>query len=226
MITSLTIQEMAGYTSRQLNNFFPDKDTVDLKQYTQCVQLAHDRLEYCYKHVSLKHYFNGTEVVFNHLFSDQYVMYVWYLANTIWKETGNKALCNKLYYLNKSLHGLDCMFDTNLPDIFLIFHGVGTMLGKASYDDFFVVLHGCTIGSHNNVYPTMGKGVSLTANSSVIGNCNVGNRVSLSVKSAVFETDIPSDTTVLIDRETGKTVFKNARKNYAQQFFNVDLSSL
>ena len=194
MITSLNKSDLREYISRQLNYFYPDNDIIDLKNYERAITLALDRLEYCYKPCTLKHYNNGENTFFNHLYSDHYVMYLWFLANTIWKESSDKTTCNKLYYLNKSLNGLDCMYDTNLPDIFLIFHGVGTMLGKASYSDYFVVLQGCTVGMSNGKYPSIGKGVSLTAHSSLIGNCKVGDNVTISSYTNIIDKDIPTGT--------------------------------
>lgn len=222
MVTSLSKHELIDYTSRQLNHFFPDNNTVRLNEYKNAVGTALDRLEFCFKHCTLKHYFNGEEVLFNHLFSDHYVMYVWYLANSLWRDNAPGDICNKLYYLNKTLHGLDCNYNTALPDIFLLFHCSGTMLGKATYSDFFVALQGCTIGSQKGVYPVMDKGVSLTAHSSIIGNCKVGKNVSLSAYTNVFETDIP-DKTVVYKDQSGAVVFKSAKTSYAQTFFNVPI---
>jgi serine O-acetyltransferase len=222
MITSLSFSELIDYTSRQLNHFFPDKETIDLNEYKNCVQLSLDRLDYCYKKVSLKHYFNGTDTLFNHLYSDQYVMYLWYLANSIWKETQDKSICNKLYYLNKSLHGLDCMYDTKLPDIFLIFHGVGTMLGKATYSDFFVVLQGCTVGMNRGKYPVMGKGVALTAHSSLIGNCTTGDLITVSSYTNVLDEDIATGT-VIFKTNDGSIQKKASINSYAQTFFNCPI---
>ena len=139
MITSLPRQALQEYTSRQLNYFFPDNNIVDLNNSTAAFSNALDRIEHCFSYCTLKQYNNGTNTLLNHLYSDHYMLYIWFLANTIWKENGDPSLCNKLYYLNKALHGLDCMYDTKLPAIFLIFHGAGTMLGKAAYDDFLIV---------------------------------------------------------------------------------------
>jgi serine O-acetyltransferase len=220
MKTSLSIDELADYTSRQLNYFFPDKDTVNLMEYSDCIKLSLDKIENCYKQVTLKNYYNGSEVIFNHLHSDHYVMYIWYLANTIWKEKQHKNICNKLYYLNKSLHSLDCMFDTNLPDIFLIFHGSGTMLGKATYSDYFVVLQGCTVGMNKGKYPVMQKGVALTAHSALIGDCNVGELVTVSSYTCIIDKNIEANH-VVFKNEEGGTVYKKTSNSYAQSFFNI-----
>jgi serine O-acetyltransferase len=222
METSLTIDELIEYTSRQLNHFFPDRNPVNLVHSKENIKLALDRLEHCYKKVSLKHYFNNSQAKFNHLYSDHYVMYLWYLSNTIWKETADKNICDKLYYLNKTLHALDCMYDTNLPDIFLIFHGAGTMLGKASYNDYFVVLQGCTVGMNRGHYPIMQKGVSLTAHSSLIGNCNVGNLVTIASNTSIIDKNI-NDNTVVFKNEDGRTEYKETANSYAQSFFNIPI---
>ncbi|GAA4728105.1 serine acetyltransferase [Flavisolibacter ginsenosidimutans] len=222
MRTSLTKAELTRYTTAQLNHLFPDNKLVDLNGHVALVTEALDRLEFCFKHCTLKHYFNGEEVIFNHLHSDHYVMYLWYLANSLWRKEANANLCNKLYYLNKTLHGLDCMYNTQMPDIFLLFHCSGTMLGKATYADFFVALQGVTVGSQKGVYPVMDKGVSLTAHSSLIGNCKIGKNVSVSAYTNIFETDIANNT-VAYRSKTGEVIFKPSATSYAQTFFNVPI---
>ncbi|RZK74702.1 MAG: serine acetyltransferase [Pedobacter sp.] len=226
MITSLNLKDLAGYVSRQVNNIFPDNDTVNFLEETHLINDALQRLEYCFKRVSLKHYFNGSEVIFNHLFSDHYVMFLWFLSNSVYKEKGKCSLANKIYYLNKTLHGLDCMYDTEMPSIFLLFHSSGTMLGKASYGEYFIALHGCTVGSHKGQYPVLGKGVSLTANSSVIGNCVIGNRCTISTRTTLFSKNLPADTTAFINFDSGKLELRQTQQCYAQQFFNVDLKNI
>jgi serine O-acetyltransferase len=223
MILSLSTEALCRYVSSQLNSIFPDGNSVRLSDEIDVVEESIKRLEFCFKHVALKHYFNGADAVFNHLFSDHYVMFLWYLSNTVYIRKGKCDLANKLYYLNKSLHGLDCMFDTNMPDIFLLFHSSGTMLGKASYSDYFVALQGCTVGSQNGLYPVFGKGVSLTANSSVIGKCLIGNRCTVSTRTTIFQKDIVDDSTAFLNFETGQLQIKPSQLCYAQQFFNVDL---
>jgi serine O-acetyltransferase len=223
MITSISIPVLCRYTTAQLNVFFPDEDIVDLMSEEKLVSEALRRIEYCFKHVNLKHYFNGNEVIFNHLFSDHYVMFLWFLSNVVYLKKGNCSLANKLYYLNKALHGLDCMYDTRLPNIFLFFHSSGTVLGKAKYNDFFVVLHGCTVGLQDEKYPVFSKGVSITANSSVIGDCLIGNRCTVSTRTTIFQRNIQDDHTAFINCDTGLLQIKRTKECYAQRFFNIDL---
>ncbi|WCT10609.1 hypothetical protein [Mucilaginibacter jinjuensis] len=221
MKISLGEDDLISYISNQLDCFFPDNKPVKAG-VKQSINMAIARLEYCFKHVSYKTYCDEDNTYYNHLRSDHNISLLWFLANSVWRETGNDNLASKLYYLNKALHGFDCMYDTKLPDIFLIFHGVGTMLGKATYSDFFVALQGCTVGSNKGNYPVIGKGVSLTANSSIIGNSSIGDRVNIGTRAIVFEKNITSDTSVFINA-AGAIEDKKSSTPYAQQCFNVDL---
>ncbi|MDB5115740.1 MAG: serine acetyltransferase [Mucilaginibacter sp.] len=225
MNLSIPKSELCEYVAKQLNSFFPDKFIIK-NEINNVIDLTLDRLDFCFSEVSNNRY-NGIDgTIFNHLYADHYVMFLWFLSNTINKELNNLNIASKLYYLNKSLHGVDCMFDTKMPNIFLIFHGVGTMLGKAEYNDYFVVLQGCTIGSHRGKYPIFGKGVALTANSSVIGDCRLGDRVTVSTRTTLFKKEINNDNTAFVNFETGQLQIKASKECYAQQFFNIDLNTV
>jgi serine O-acetyltransferase len=144
-------------------------------------------------------------------------MFIWFLSNTVYKEYGINNLTNKLYYLNKTLHGFDCMADTNLPDIFLVQHGVGTMLGKAVYNNYFVVYQGCTVGANKGKYPIINQGVTLAANSSVIGACIVNKGTTISTRSLLFEKNT----------EENSIIYPNSTKiskiPFSQNFFNANV---
>jgi len=223
MILSLDKTELQLYVASQLNNFFPDKHVVRPAVFDNVIDTAIDRVNYCFQQVLFTRYNKDGETRLNHLYADQYMMFVWFLANTIWKDREDDRVANKLYYLNKTLHALDCMYDTGLPDIFLVFHGAGTMLGKASYSDYFVALQGCTIGSHKGKYPVMGKGVALASHTSIIGDCQVGSRVTLSTNTSVFQSDIPSNSLVYRDAVSGGISIKPTTNSYAQSFFNITI---
>lgn len=226
MNLSLSKDELCSYYSRQLNNFFPDSSIVAKEDISRVIDTSLDRLNHCFKHVAFKRYCNDAGTVYNHLYADHNIVFNWFLSNTAYKISENQILSSKLYYLNKVMHSFDCMYDTALPDIFLIFHGAGTMLGKAAYDDFFVSLQGCTVGSHKGAYPKFGKGVALAANSSVIGDCVIEDRVSISTRTSVFSKNIPSDTTIFVNWDSGKIEMKPTMECYAQQFFTTDLKAV
>ena len=226
MNLSISKNELCSYYARQLNNFFPDSSNILPEDINKIVDVALDKLNYCFKHVAFSRYFANDQTIYNHLYSDHNIVFTWFLANAAYKISENAILSSKLYYLNKVLHAFDCMYNTDLPDIFLVFHGAGTVLGKAVYDNYFVALHGCTIGSHKGKYPVIGKGVALTAHSAIIGDCTIGNNVSVSIYTSVFQKNIPDNTSVFMNRENGKIEMQTSSEPYAQQFFNVNLNSI
>lgn len=219
MILSQTQEELVVYLCRQLNHLFPDKDEVKPVHLLESVATALGRLNYCFSQVSNYRYHNGTQPIYNHLYSDHNIVFYWFLANTVWVQAKNDQLASKLYYLNKVMHGFDCMFDTAMPDIFLVFHGVGTMLGKAIYNDYFVAMQGCTVGSNKGHYPVFGKGVSLTANSSVIGNCKIGDKCNISTGTLVFDKNMGANETAFVNPANGLVETRLSRASYAEQFF-------
>jgi len=122
----ISSSDLASFTSAQLNAFFPDGQSVVSADLRPCVDVALQRLEYSFQHYA------GGPIAIDVLHSDRYCMYVYLLSNTVYKDAGNTRLAGKLFYLNKALHAFNCMYDAELPAIFLLIHVVGTVLGKAS----------------------------------------------------------------------------------------------
>jgi serine O-acetyltransferase len=193
----LNTAEVAAYTAAQLNSFFPDGRPVDPVDLARFVAPALERVEYCFRHVAYRSYCEDGRAKFDPLHSDQYCAYLYFVANTVYRHEGDPVLATKLYYLNKALHAFNCMYDTALPDVFLVAHAVGTVLGKAAYSNYLVVLHNCTVGSLSGRYPTLGERLILCAGSSVIGDCRVGDNVMLAPGCTVIRQDVPSDTLVV-----------------------------
>ena len=223
MNTSLSKSELSNYLIRQLNTIFPDLNKIESTQIISSVDKSLQKLDNCLSKAALKRYKLNDVPYFNHLFSDTYMLFLCYLANSVWEQTKDSMLSSKVYYLNKILHSFDCMYDTELPEIFLIIHGTGTMMGKAKYGNYFIIYQGCTIGASNGIYPVIGNGVSVTANSSIIGKSNIGNMSTISTRTTIFQKDIDDNHTAFIDFETGILKTKPSKTCYAQQFFNVDL---
>ncbi len=200
MITNLDSQLLKSYVCHQLNNIFPDSNLehnlsmLDPKY----MRIALERLERCFSAIKLKYYHQEGTAYFDHLNSDHYAMFLYLLANTVYKNHGPKELCTKLFYLNKVLHGVDAFYSINLPEIFLFVHPVGTILGNAVYDDYFIVYQNCTIGANQQgIYPVFSKGTVLYSKASVIGNCVIGSNVVFGANSLLIDTNIESNKLVV-----------------------------
>ncbi|WP_127532088.1 LbetaH domain-containing protein [Paenibacillus kobensis] len=222
MELSLSVQEFREYVSRQLNHFFPDKYMVQLNDNSAAFDLALERTEYCLKDVTLQTYFKDGNLYLNHLYSDQYAVFLWFLSNSIWSRTEDLAIANKLFYLNKSLHGFSCLYDTKLPSIFLLLHTVGTVLGKAEYGDYLVAGQGSTVGAQNGKYPILGRGVAVLPHSSIIGDCVIGDKVSVGINASVYQKNIENNT-VVYRSEDGSIGYKYKEQCWAQRWYNVQI---
>ncbi|HAK74137.1 MAG TPA: hypothetical protein DCP36_12185 [Sporomusaceae bacterium] len=220
MHLSLPLEDFKTYVSQQLNNLFPDNLKVDKGCISLAFDLAIQRTEFCFKYVNIKSYSHDNKTYLNHLHSDQYAVFLWFLSNTVWEKTSDERLASKLFYMNKVLNGLNCMYDTELPRIFLLLHVVGTVLGRAKYSDFFVAAQGCTVGAQNGVYPSIGKAVAMLPHSSIIGECVIGDRVSVGINAKITKQDIASDKIVYVDCN-GNSVCRKANRPWAETVFNI-----
>ena len=112
---------------------------------------------------------------------DQYAIFLYYLANTAFREQPGHPIADKAYALNKALHALDAFYEVELPDVFAVQHPVGTVLGRASYSDYFICYHNCTVGANlDNDYPSFGRGIVMYGGSRVIGKTAVGDNTFVS----------------------------------------------
>jgi serine O-acetyltransferase len=171
---------------------------VDSRRVVPCVKTAFERFEHCAKHIALPGFQRDGSVYFNHLHGDQSAMLLYLCANAAWR-VGDEDLAQAFFLVNKARNGLVCMYDTALPDVFLLNHTVGTVLGKATYGEFFVAYHGVTVGTEWQDRPVLGTGVILYPRASVIGSSNIGDRVIVSTGSIARNLNVKSDHIVVPD---------------------------
>jgi serine O-acetyltransferase len=219
MKQTLSKQELLGYVKNQIDYNFNDGQDHNLN--LSDIVGALDKIEYCLKHIHLK-YFNDGDAFFDHLFGDSYAMFLYFISRELFLR-GEERGATKIFLLNKMLNGIDLYFTVSMPDIFYFTHPHGTVLGKAEYSDYLVVYQGVTVGSDMNEgglggnYPIFGKGAILFANSTVIGNCNIGNNVIFGANSFLRNTDIENSTIVL--EQWPKNRFKRNTYQNHKYFF-------
>lgn len=186
MQLSLPPADLAAYVRRQMENLFPDgSDLGDLPRF---VSRALERVDHGFSRVRLKGYNDAQGARFNHRHSDQYAVFLYYLANTAFTEKPGHPVADKAYALNKALHALDAYYEVGLPAVFAVQHPVGTVLGRASYGDYFLCYHNCTVGANlDNDYPSFGKGVVMYGGSRVIGKTALGDNTFVSTGTIVID---------------------------------------
>ena len=141
------------------------------------------------------------EIKFNPFHSVQYMTFLYIIANELYCNQISSILADKLYYLNKTMNGLDLFYAVALPEVWSAEHPVGSVLGRAKYGEGFFFYQGCTVGGNRGkdrvlYYPQIGYNVKMYANSSLIGKCHIGDNVILGAGTLVKDTDIPSNSIV------------------------------
>lgn len=221
---SLPKDELQTYVAHQLNQFFPDNRlSGEEALFARSVDQALERAEYCFSHVALPAYHRDHVTLFSHLHADQYTVFLWFLSNSVWKLFEDDAIASKLFCLNKALNGIMCMYDAGMPDIFLILHGCGTVLGKASYSNYFVCCHNCTVGAVHGIYPVLSRGVAMAPNATVVGNCTVGSCSTIGTHALLRNRDLPGNTLYYRDADTGVAKTKPVENSWAQSYYNVPI---
>jgi len=199
MILSLKKNEISGYVRRQLDSMFPDSHAT--ASIESCIDETLERLEKCFSEVAVESFRQGEKTLFNHLHSDQYAMFLYLLANTLYHNNKIRNLCDKIFFLNKALYGIDVFYEVELPSIFLFCHAGGTVLGRAQYSDYFLVYQQCTVGAARaaekagrGVFPVLGRHVSLYAGATVLGRCNIGDNCKISAQSVIVNKRLKANT--------------------------------
>lgn len=179
---------------KQLQNFFffdVSEDEI-LENYFDSVI---SRCDVCFQSVDNKYFKINGSVYFSPYHSGQWLIFLYYLSNECSKNNA-KQLADKIYYLNKIMHGCDIYHEVELPDSFFFEHPVGSVFGRAKYGNCFFAMQGCTIGGNKGIYPVIGVNVKMLSGSKVLGNSNIGDNVTLAASTYVKDTDIPANATV------------------------------
>ena len=128
---SLPVGELCSYVVDQLNHLYPDPKKVELSHIRRVIDAALSRLEICFAVARPQRFHDRKAVKFNHLYSDQYLVFLWLLSNEVHLSHEIQGLADKIYCCNKTLHAFDCAYSNRLPAHFMVIHGVGTVLGNA-----------------------------------------------------------------------------------------------
>lgn len=223
MILSITKKQMLIKLDLLLKTYFPEDNTKYLKKtsFLKVFDIAYDRIDFCFRRVKTKYYNNNKNFTFNHLNSDHMCTFFYFLYNSGFREKLDDRILIKLFYLNKILHSLDVFYHVELPDIIVFSHPLGTVIGKAKFDNYLTIYQNVTIGgvgkSKKFLYPKIGKGVILSSNTSVIGDCKVGNNVILAANANIINKNI-KDNKIVLGNFPKNRIIKNNNNNIKINF--------
>jgi serine O-acetyltransferase len=157
---------------------------------------------------------------FNVLQSSQHTIFLYYLANTIWRRLGETAAPVRLFLLNKALNGIDLFYEIAMPEVFYIGHSVGIVLAKATYGNHLVLYQGVTVGRHKDQIPKIGDRVVLYPGSAVVAGAVVEDDVVLSQGVRVIGRQVPKGQMVFAGG-AGELSFRPRPDDLLQEYFRL-----
>lgn len=216
MIFSLETKDLTIYLNHQLKGLFLDHKSELLT--LNIVDIAKERISENFKRIKLPYYRDKDgNPFFNHKHNDHYLVLI-YECSRVAANKNLNLLATNLFSLNKILHGIDLYFEVELPLNYIFIHPVGTVVGRADFNNKIVIYQGVTIGSSKEgKYPSFNGENIIYSNASVLGNSKIGKSSSLSSRSTVINRDVPNNS--IFFGSAKDSLIKSDKNNLISEYF-------
>lgn len=204
--------------SKQLKNLFMFDENKEIIILKEAIDQTLKKLEINFKQNNIKYYYESNEPIFNAFNSDHYTIFLYYLSNGLWEQGNLNYLADRVYYLNKVLHSVDLFYEVQLPDIFILSHPVGSVMGRGKYANYFFFGQNCTVGGNKGAYPTFEERVAILSGAKIVGASHIGKNCIISANTYIKDTDIPDNS--LVFGSSPNLIIKNQPKSYFESYFS------
>jgi serine O-acetyltransferase len=212
-----TRESLVAYTTAQCVHIVPDGREDAFRQAVDAhLDEALDRLHGCINACA-----PWRPDQFNVLQSSQHTTFLYFLANTIWRRSGDTAAATRLFLMNKAFNGIDLFYEIAMPEVFYIGHSVGIVLAKATYGNFLVLYQGVTVGRHKDQIPEIGDRVVLYPNTAVAGRAVVEDDCVISQGTRVINKRAPKGSLVFAGEKPGELVFRPRPDDLLADYFRL-----
>lgn len=159
---------------------------------------------------------------FNLINSLQYATFLYLLSSKL-SEAGQKYfyLADRIFLLNKALHGVELYHKTKLPPVFFISHGIGSVLGDAHYANNLIFFQNITVGRVGENRPILGSQVIVYPNASITGKSRIGDNCVISAGVHLHNQTVPDNTIVKITE--GQIAFTENKGNLITQYLDLSV---
>lgn len=189
-------QKVGDLVIHQLQNYWLDFDQRIIRKN---IPYALDIMQSDYSAVSSKKFYENNKMIFSWHHSVTWMIFLYRLSHLVAREKNNCIEAEEIYYLNKIMHSIDWFYQIELPIHFMAEHPLGSVLGRATYNDYLFIYQGTTIGGNRKgggnkiYYPKLGKNIVLYANATVLGDSKIGNNVIISANTYIINENIPNN---------------------------------
>ena len=206
---------ISQYVSHQLNNNFFTDDETSRAEFTIIQSNIEPTLQRLNLILASVKSFSDS---FDHLHSLQYSTFLYILANQIFLQEGSSEICNKLFFLNKTLNSIDLHYQVKMPAVFFISHGIGSVIGNAKFGNNFFFFQNITVGRVGDLSPKIGSEVIMYPGSVITGSSTIGDNVVVSANTVIHNYDIPSNSIVFPGNKIPE--IKPLSKNYIELYLS------
>lgn len=211
-LVAFTHRQLFEQIVTQLNFIHPLRNKTHDRLVYLNLKTALHRTRLCINSVKL-----WIENEFNPQHSSQYCIFLYFLANTIWRESGSTEIPTSLFSLNKMLNGIDLFYEIEMPERFFIGHSVGIVFAKAKYSDYFAVYQNSTVGKNHGIAPVIESGVLMYPNSAIIGRSLVRSNTVIAQGVGIINKDTPGESIAFRDGDEIK--YKPLKRNILKDIF-------
>lgn len=203
-----TMFDLACYVAAQLHNMFP---AGGMKQDIEMIMAIMPRaLERMRPILGAVRAFEPD--VFNHFNALQYATLLYLLGNEQWRLQTSSLAADRLFCLNRALNAMDLFYGVVMPEIFFISHGVGAVIGNASYGNRLVFFQNVTVGRIGDQRPAIGENVVLYPGATITGRSEIGSNSVVSAGVLVHDTTVPDN--VIVKLSGTELVFQPMKRDY------------
>jgi len=203
-----------SYVSKQATNLIPDG--IEIEGLSKVFDLAVENTIKCFTKTVLFH----NEKTIDYLNSIQYPVFLYFLSRSLFMY-GDVSGANKIFYLNKIVHGIDLFYKVDLGEHFLLSHSIGSVFCNTKYGDMSIYFQGCLVGVNNGQRPVLGSSLVMFTGSKIIGNCTIGNNVVVSAGTVIIDQTVP-DNVIVFNGPNNELIFKSSKINYSEKYFIYD----
>ena len=193
LLISISLEELEILVNKQLSNMFLLKSEEE-EIVKSSIKEALKKCKFCFKPNLGKYFHFEDKTFFNPFHSGQYCIFLYYLSKVIYRIDKTyliSSICDRIYYLNKLLNSVDLYYRINLPNIFMLDHPLGSVMGNAKYNDGFAFSQNCTVGCSKGNYPILGQNVWMSSDSKILGKSIIGNNVIVAANTYIKDLEVP-----------------------------------
>ena len=151
-------------------------------------------------------------------------IYLYLLARVLFERdvADEYRIKDRLYCLNKALHGCSLFYRVKLPMVFFLNYATQIVLGDCVYGENLVIYQGVTVGGYRYKNPVFGNNIVLMPNCVISGSTSIGDNVVVSAGVVVINKKVPDNTLVFGGGSNGELIYHPLKSNpYIEYFVSV-----